>query len=359
MTILEQAKRRMIRAGAAMMFASSVVVVGLVVGGHPAPAAGEPHSGKGLPAHWVSFRHIPAVVDLAGPRPNGQLTLALGGRLSLFGPSGLVEFARGRHGYSTARGTEPYIALAPGALSGVSKRSFTRDDIYALEPGRAPAVIRIDSRGNATRFARLPRGSFPNGIAFSTTGSFGQRLLVSAAANGLTSIFSIDWQGAVQTLTRRAPRVEGGIAVAPPSFGSFAGELIAPDEVSGTIYAIDARGSARVVTKSGLPHGGDIGVESEGFVPAGFSRQTAAYLADRSVPANAHPGTNSILELSGADLIGARVRPGDLLVASEGGAETIAVRCQRTCTVRHVAAGPIATHAEGHIVFANALEPHE
>jgi hypothetical protein len=32
---------------------------------------------------------------------------------------------------------------------------------------------------------------------------------------------------------------------------------------------------------SGLPHGGDIGVESAGFVPLGFSAGDAAYLADR------------------------------------------------------------------------------
>jgi hypothetical protein len=39
-------------------------------------------------------------------------------------------------------------------------------------------------------------------------------------------------------------------------------------------------------------------------------------------------------------------------VASEGGAETIAVRCARTCSVRKVADGPATSHAEGHIVFA-------
>jgi hypothetical protein len=349
------AKRRLSRAGVGMILVVPAILVGLANGGSAAPAKSEHHGDKALPAHWVSFRHIPAVVDLTGPRRNGQLTLALAGRLSLLGPMGLVDFARGRHGYSTDRGTEPYIALAPAALVGAGRHTFARDDIYALEPGKVPAVVRIDSRGEAARFAKLPRGSFPNGIAFDTTGAFGHRLVVSAATGGATSIFLIDWQGAVQTLTRRAPRVEGGIAVAPPSFGAFAGELIAPDEIGGKVYAVDARGNARVVAQSGLPHGGDIGVESEGFVPTGSTRQTAAYLADRSVPGNAHPGTNSLLKLSGADLTRAGVKAGDLLVASEGGAETIAVRCQRTCIVRHIAAGPPATHAEGHIVFANGL----
>ena len=45
---------------------------------------------------------------------------------------------------------------------------------------------------------------------------------------------------------------------------------------------------------------------------------------------------------------------GDLLVATEGGARTIDVRCAATCTVRYVAAGPAIAHAEGHIVFVSS-----
>jgi hypothetical protein len=48
----------------------------------------------------------------------------------------------------------------------------------------------------------------------------------------------------------------------------------------------------------------------------------------------------------------AGVRPGDLLVASEGGAQTVAVRCRARCSVKHVADGPSVAHAEGHIAFA-------
>ena len=40
-----------------------------------------------------------------------------------------------------------------------------------------------------------------------------------------------------------------------------------------------------------------------------------------------------------------------VLVASEGGARTIALHCRTTCTVRHIADGPRITHAEGHIAF--------
>ena len=340
---------RIVAAFTAVVAVSAGALVAATVSPAGSTATGD--TGK-LPAHWLSLQHIPAVVDLAGPRQDGRLVLAMRGRLSLLGSSGLVGFARGKDGYATDRGTEPYLAVAPGTPAGSSQCAFPMGDIYALDPGRAPAVIRIGVRGHASRFASLPKGSFPNGIAFDTTGGFDHRLLVSVAADRSTSIVSIDCRGSVRTLTRRAPRVEGGIVVAPPSFGTFAGDLIAPDEIGGSIYAIGPSGSARIVASSGLPHGGDIGVESEGFVPAGISRRSAAYLADRSVPGNPHPGTNNVLELTGADLLRAGVKPGDLLVATEGGAETLAVECQQTCLVRHIAAGPTATHAEGHIVFA-------
>ena len=115
--------------------------------------------------------------------------------------------------------------------------------------------------------------------------------------------------------------------------------------------AIDARGRASTVVVSGLPTGGDIGVESAGFVPRRFGAGDAAFLADRGTPDNPHPGTDSILMLAGEALVGAGVRAGDLLVATEGGANTIAVRCRRTCTARRIADGPAVAHAEGHIVF--------
>src|SRR5262249_36381538 len=167
--------------------------------------------------------------------------------------------------------------------------------------------------------------TFPNGITFDDVGRFGRRLLVTAGADGATNVYAIDCLGRVRTVMQGAPRVEGGIAVAHRSFGRFAGQLIAPDEVGGHLVAIDARGRTSTVVASGLPTGGDIGVESAGFVPRRFGAGDAAYLADRGTPGNPHPGTDSILMLAGEGLIGAGVRAGDLLVATEGGADTIAV----------------------------------
>jgi hypothetical protein len=296
------------------------------------------------------------VVDLTGPRADGQLTVAADGRLFLLGRSGQpVPFARGRGGYSTALGPEPYIAQAAGQPVTGMRCSFGKDVVYALKPNAAPGVIRISEQGKARLFALLP-GVRPDGIAFDNVGRFGYRLLVTASAHGGTTVFSIDCAGHVTIIAPHAPRLEGGIAVAPLSFGSFGGDLIAPDETTGRIWAISPGGKASLVARSPLPSGGDIGAESAAFVPAGFRRNWAAYVADRGTPGNRHPGTDSILRLPGAELTEAGARPGDLIVTSEGGAQTIVISCSATCAVRHIADGPSAAHIEGHIVFAPA--PH-
>jgi hypothetical protein len=310
-------------------------------------------AGSPLPARWHSFLHVPAVVDLSGPRTDGSLTVAADGGLSLLRLGAQPSpFARGPDGYSTARGPEPYIALASDEMVDGTTCSFSADTVYAIEPNDPPGVVEIDAQGRARRFADFESGTMPNGITFDHVGGFGHRLLVTSAVSGGTALLALDCAGGVSTITPHAPRLEGGIEVAPASFGRYAGDLIAPDEYSGRILAIDPQGGVHTVARSGLPRGADVGVESAGFVPSQFDRSQAAYLADRRSPGNPHPGTDSILRVSGPDLVRAGVRPGDLLVASEGGAKIIAVRCARTCSVRQIADGPAISHAEGHIVFA-------
>lgn len=313
-------------------------------------------------ARWKPALAVPGVVDVTSERADGQLVVAAGGRLSLVrglslipferGPApALTPFARGTGGYSTATG-EPYIAVSPGLEVPGTGCRFPRGAIYAIEPSATPAVIRISRRGKAKTVARLPAGSFPNGIAFDDdVGRFGFRLLVTATRSGASSVFAIDCRGRLRTITTTAPVVEGGIAVAPSNSGWLTGRLIAPDELSGSIIAIDAAGKVRTVAKSGLPAGGDIGVESLGFVPLAPFANEVALLADRGGQALPHPGSDAILWVSAFDLMRAGAQPGDLLAATEGGATTIAVHCERSCTVRKVAVGPSIAHAEGHIVF--------
>ena len=301
------------------------------------------------------FRHLAGVVDLAGPRGDGSFIVAAAGRLFTLSRAGALQpFARGPGGYSTPIGPEPYITPAGDEPVAGTRCSFGGGMIFALQPGAHPGVIGIGADGRARRFVSLPAGAAPNGITFDSTGRFGHRLLVTAREHGATAVLAIDCAGGIHTITGHAPAMEGGIAVAPASFGRYGGDLVAPNETSGRVFAIAPDGAVATLAVSGLPHGGDIGVESAGFVPPGFGAGGAAYLADRFSKGNRHPGTNSILRLPGSELMKAGVRPGDLLVATEGGARTIAVRCASSCTVRYIAAGPAVSHGEGHIAFTGA-----
>src|SRR5260370_40420752 len=91
------------------------------------------------------------------------------------------------------------------------------------------------------------------GIAFDTTGSFGFRLLVSGPSKGKTVIAAIDCKGVVAFITQTAPTFEGGLAVAPAGFGPYAGDLMAPDELSGPIYASAPDATSSAAGFLGLP----------------------------------------------------------------------------------------------------------
>jgi len=299
---------------------------------------------------WLVYRHLPGVVDLAGPRGDGSFLVAAAGRLFVLGRDGtLSAFARGAGGYLTAMGTEPYLTLTSSVAVGGTRCSFGNGTAFALEPGAQPGVIMISPQGEARRFASLPPGRSLSGIAFDGTGRFGHRLLVTAGSHGRTTVFGIGCDGRLSTIATAVPGVEGGMAVAPANFGRFGGDLIAADEGSGRVYAVDPAGQVVTLARPALPAGGDIGVESIGFVP---QRAAAAYLADRFSAHNKHPGDDAILALTAAQLAQAGIRAGDLLVATEGGAKTIDIRCAAACTVRYIGAGPAIAHAEGHIVFA-------
>ena len=301
--------------------------------------------------HWRPLLKVPAIVDVVGPRADGQLVLSTRSGLFLVRPGRpAAEFARGPGGY-VAAGGEPYIALASARRLAGARCSFHRDDVFALDADSTPGVVRILRTGQAVRLVDLPAGAFPSGIAFDLVGRFGFRLLVTTVVADKTTLYAIDCLGRSTVVARDAPHVEGGVAVAPSSFGRFAGDLIAVDEASGRIFAFSPTGSVRIVAESGLPAGGDIGVEGVGFVPSLFSRAGSAYFSDLGAPGSPTEGSDSLLVLPGADLARAGIGRGDLVAATEAGARTISVRCARRCTVRRIAEGPSATHGEGHITF--------
>jgi len=295
-------------------------------------------------AQWAPYIHLASPIDVVGPRRDGEMVVAANGRLWLLSRNGAVRpFAPTYHANP---GLEAYIALARGGRRGCS---FGTDTVFAISFGAPRGVVAVERQGGVRPFATIAAPGLIDGITFDDTGHFGSRLLVAITAGKHTTIDAIDCHGSVSVISTKAHRIEGGIAVAPPTFGRFAGDLIAPDELGGGIWAVTPSGANPLVASSGLPHGSDTGVESEAFLPRG---RFDALLADRLTPGNPHPGDNVLLRVSSAALRTAGARPGDLLVATEGGAKTDAVRCGPSgCQVRHVANGPAIAHPEGHIAI--------
>jgi hypothetical protein len=309
---------------------------------------------------WEQWHALPGVFDVDGPRSDGSLVVAGRAALYLLDPEGNhTDFARGPGGYHEDPGAEAYLAVSPGGHVDAAGCDFTPDEVFLLRLHVPIGITRVDAPGEEVgSFANVTGVSSLTGLAFDTTGSFDRRLLVSGQASGKSVITAIDCNGKAQVITRSAPVLEGGLAVAPSGFGAFGGALIAPDELSGKIYAIAPDGKVSQVAKPNLPVGPDIGVESVGFVPAGFmSRGGAVYYADRITPGNPHPGTDNLLRLTSADLSAAGVQDGDLLAATEGGATLVAVHCEAACKVVTVVAKPTKAHGEGHIAFTMSPLP--
>ena len=289
------------------------ILLSLVLGS--STAAASPTQTVPATATWEQFVHVPAVVDVAGPRRDGRLIVAAHGRLLLMDTSGHTsEFAPT---YSVPDGPEPYIALSPGLTVDGAGCAFERDDVFALDLHDAsPGVTRISASGDVSHLADVAGVTTLLGIALDTVGQFGHRLLViGPTQQGATALMAIDCRGAVSTIGVVDVALEGGLEVAPATFGSFGGQLIAPNEHDGTIYAVSPTGVLSTVAASGVPAGQDIGVESAGFVPVDGA--PVAYVADRGGQPDPHAGTDSLLRLTSDQLATAGVRPGDLLVGRE------------------------------------------
>jgi hypothetical protein len=296
-------------------------------------------------ARWTPYVHLAGPIDVVGPRRDGAMVVAANGRLWLLSRSRAIKaFAPA---YRSNPGLEAYVALPAVGHRGCR---FGAGTVYAISFGKPRGVAAIDAAGHVRPFATITAPGLIDGIAFDETGRFGYRLLVVTTDGNHAAVDAINCHGGVTPITNTAHRVEGGIAVAPPTFGRFAGDLIAPDELGGGVWAVTPGGRNLLVASSNLPHGPDTGVESEAFLPRG---RYDALLADRLTPGNPHPGDNVLLRVSSAALSAAGASPGDLLVATEGGARTDAISCgQGACETRHVADGPAIAHPEGHIAIA-------
>jgi hypothetical protein len=201
---------------------------------------------------WRQQLRVHGPQDVIGPRADGRLVIATNEGLYLFRRGGRpTPFARGQGGYVPVGG-ENYAALARGRRLSAASCRFRRDDLYVLDPTTNPGVIKVDRNGRATRLVSFP-GAVLSGITFDQVGRFGSRLLVAARISNQLTLYAVDCRGRAQVVLKYGPQVEGGMAVAPRSFGSFRGRLVAADEFSGSIYAFDVRGDVTVLASSGLP----------------------------------------------------------------------------------------------------------
>lgn len=337
-----------------LKYRAALAAAGCLAFAHALPAAAAT-----APA-WSPVAKIAGVVDVGGPRADGWLVVMGSGKLWLVDPLGAATPYPGS--YSDDRTAETYLTvipeLPPAAATSTAGCSFERGDVYVLRLHAPLGLNKVDGHGVKTAFANIPNVTALNGITIDTGGAFGYRLLVTGpVGNGKTEIAAVDCAGTVSVITRAAPALEGGVEVAPNSFGAFGGMLIAPDEVSGNIYAIAADGTTKTVAASGLPKGADIGVEAVGFVPHGWYGNV--YYSDRITKGNPHPGTDNLLALTSDSLSGLGVAEGDLLSATEGGATLIDVRCTATCTVQPLITTATKAHGEGHLIFTGAtpIEP--
>lgn len=300
---------------------------------------------------WQHGAHLKGVFDVTGPRRDGRLVIAAAGGLYLLSPTGhLGRFATS---YTPRPGPEAYVANSPGVWENAPRCGFPRDAIAALDlaSGRHGALL-ISPTGHVSKLGNVPGVSGLYGITFDGTGRFGHRLLVvGRVPGGRTRISAVDCLGHVESIGIVNVPLEGGIAVAPATFGAFAGDLIAPNELNGSLYAVSPAGQLRTVAASGLPSGQDVGVESLGFVPP--AGPGGAYVADRRTAGGAHPGTDHVLTLSGATLRSAGVQAGDLLAGTEGGATVVRVRCEMVCSVVTLVPVPTSAHGEGSLVVVS------
>ncbi len=294
---------------------------------------------------WQSRAHLPGVFDVVGPRSDGRLVVAATGGLYLLDGAGTTT--RFAPSYSPPPGPESYIAISPGLSDDNGSCVFARDTVAALDlTSSPPGITLISPTGGVSHLATITGVTGLFGITFDATGQFGFRILVvGSVPGGGSQISAIDCLGHVSTIGIVNVPLEGGIAVAPSTFGTFAGQLIAPNELDGSIYAVSPAGRLSTVAESGLPFGQDIGVESLGFVPA--TGPGVAYMSDRATPGSLHPGNDEVLTLSGSALVSAGVQPGELLAGTEGGATVVGVRCSAVCSVATIVAVPTTAHGEG------------
>ena len=299
---------------------------------------------------WRAVAKVPGILDVVGPRGDGRLVLATHGGLFLMRPGGSpVPYARGPQGYAGSPG-ESYIALGTGRRVRGAGCAFGRDVVFVLDPDATPGVVRIDRSGRSSRFVDLPAGhpdrdhdrhrrplrlSPPRHVVHGRA-NHAPRIRLPRPGPGCRSWRSV----------RRGRHRSGTPHLRP--LRRHADCRLRDNRADLLLWPRRSCSRCRRIgTSSRRGHRGRVG----GLRPDEARSRGAAYLADMGAPGAPTSGSDSLLILAGTNLSRVNLRSGELVVATEAGAKTIAVRCARRCTVRRVADCPTVAHAEGHITF--------
>ena len=195
------------------------------------------------------------------------------------GRAGLHRVRAGPAGY-VAAGGEPYIASRPpGACRTPGAPSSETMSSHSMPTRRRARRIRRTGQEldwSTSPLTPSPPVSPSTSSAGSAIASSSRRLSPARPlSTRSTASAAVGWW-------RDAPRVEGGLAVAPSSFGRFDWRSHRPRRHSGRIFAFRSTGAVQLVADLRVAAGADIGVEGVGFVPSGFSRTGADLLRSRS-----------------------------------------------------------------------------
>ncbi len=188
---------------------------------------------------------------------------------------------------------ETAIAISPGL------GNFPAGEVYALLAGH---LFEIPAGGSSTPISaalvikNLTAGNM--GLAFDYTGDFGYALLATGGRHG--AAVEIDAENHVRSLGSFGVSVEGP-AVAPASFGSVGGYLVAAQSFDSKISAMSPTGSVTTFASFGTPG------EAVSFIPTiacSFATTGDAYfVADTSGNALLTIPASQFTDLAGSGLV--------------------------------------------------------
>ena len=135
---------------------------------------------------------------------------------------------------------EEYVTIAPAQSA---TAGFTPGDIFVTQ-GRA--VFKVTG-GTVTPFAQMPDcGDDHTSITFDHVGTFGYNMIVTCEG-GL--VWQVDGTGTPTFIADASTHLEGP-AIPPLSFGPYGGQILAADEFSGSVHAIDNNGTLVMISSA-------------------------------------------------------------------------------------------------------------